>query len=139
MKGSLHILKSNGLRKTAVRERILDLFLGSEAALSLADIETSFGKLDRVTLYRTLKTFETKGIIHRAVDGTNHPKYAMCNATCTEHNHYDNHAHFHCKDCGTTLCLEKISIPNIPDIPKGYSIEETALIITGTCEKCQAA
>lgn len=133
---SVEILKSNGLSKTEVRKKVLQLFLDSDIALSLQDIESAFDKLDRITLYRTLKTFEGKGIIHQAIDGTKHPKYAMCDADCDEHNHQDNHAHFHCVQCEKTICLEHVPTPNIPNIPAGYTVEETNLIISGICSEC---
>jgi Fur family ferric uptake transcriptional regulator len=133
---TVQILRSNGLSKTEVRKKVLELFLESEVALSLQDIESAFGKLDRITLYRTLKTFEGKGIIHKAIDGTNHPKYAMCVSDCSEHHHEDNHAHFHCLQCEKTICLDHVPTPNIPNIPENYSVEETNLILSGICADC---
>lgn len=136
MKKSGKILKQNGLSRTEVRVKVLELFLESDNALSLPDIESAFDKLDRITLYRTLKAFETKGIIHKAIDGTNHPKYAMCEANCDEHNHQDNHAHFHCMKCEKTICLENVPTPNSPNIPEGYQVQETNLILSGVCTEC---
>ena len=136
MSESLQILKDNNLSKTEIRTKILDLFIQSNNALSLSDIESSFEKIDRITLYRTLKTFEGKGIIHKALDGTNHPKYAMCVDQCNEHFHQDNHAHFHCTTCEKTICLENIPTPTVPNLPNGFHITETNLIISGTCSSC---
>lgn len=135
MEKSLKILETIGLRKTDTRKGILNLFLESDAALSLPEIEGAIKNLDRITLYRTLKTFESKGIIHRAIDGTPNPKYALCQNECTEHQHLDYHAHFHCRDCGKTTCLENVGIPKI-SIPKGYKVEETAIVISGKCLAC---
>lgn len=133
----IKILKSNGLSKTEARLKVLELFLESATALSLQKIESSIEKIDRITLYRTLKSFESKGIIHKAVDGTNHPKYAMCESTCTEHHHHDNHAHFHCTNCEKTICLEEVPTPNIPSLPEGLTIKETNLILSGICSTCR--
>ena len=141
MRDSIQILEANGLSKTKVRKRVLELFLDSEVALSLPDITEALQQskeLDRITLYRTLKAFEEKGIIHKAVDGTQHPKYAMCEADCSEHSHHDNHAHFHCTACDTTICLDDVPTPTIPNVPSGYAIAETTLILAGTCSKCSA-
>ncbi len=136
MKESAQILKESGLNKTSVRTKVLDLFLQSKSALSLSTIEASFSKLDRVTLYRTLKAFEAKGIVHRAIDGTNHPKYALCEAHCQEHNHHDNHPHFHCTTCERTLCLEEVITPEVKT-PKGYEITEVNMILSGVCRDCR--
>ena len=137
MEASKKILKANGLSKTEARIKVLELFRNSANALSLQSIEAAIDKIDRITLYRTLKAFEAKGIIHKAVDGTNHPKYAMCEATCNEHNHQDNHAHFHCIHCEKTICLEDVPTPNIPSIPVGLKIQETNLILSGICTDCR--
>ena len=132
------ILKNSGLSRTETRFKILDLFLASDKALSLAQIEASFEKLDRITLYRNLRTFESKGIIHRAVDGTNHPKYALCDEHCQAHSHQDNHPHFHCTVCEKTICLEDLVTPNLPKLPPGYQVVESNLILSGLCTDCTA-
>ena len=104
MESSIKILKESGLRMTEVRKKVLALFLASKNALSLPTIESSFEKLDRITLYRTLKAFENKGIIHKAIDGTNNPKYALCKKKTDTREHHENHAHFHCTSCKKTIC-----------------------------------
>ncbi len=137
MNRSIEILESHGLSKTEVRKKILDLFLQSDNALSLSAIGSSFEKLDRTTLYRTLKIFERKGIIHKAIDGTTHPKYAMCKAECNEGRHHNKHAHFHCTSCENTFCLDHLPIPTIPNFPKGHIIQDTNLILSGICPDCR--
>ena len=58
------LLHQHQLRKTPVRKEVLDVFLSRSEAVSQQYIEQHFDAIDRVTLYRTLKTFEQKGIIH---------------------------------------------------------------------------
>ena len=137
MDSSIEILEANGLSKTEIRKKVLDLFLESEVALSLSAIESSFEKLDRTTLYRILKAFQSKGIIHKAVDGTHHPKYAIGKVQCDEEHHEDDHAHFHCNSCEKTVCLNHLPIPKIPNLAKGYRIQEMNLILSGTCPDCR--
>lgn len=136
MDSSIEILKANGLSKTKVRKKVLDLFLQSNNALSLSAIESSFEKLNRTTLYRTLKTFQGKGIIHKAVDGTSHPKFALCKEQYEEEHRRENHAHFHCISCENTICLDHLPITDIPSLAKGYRIQEANLILSGTCPVC---
>ena len=58
------ILHRRQLSSTESRRKILTLFLNSDDALTHGDIEKEVGsKYDRVTIYRTLQTFEEKGII----------------------------------------------------------------------------
>jgi len=139
MNKALDILVENGLRKTAMRQSVLEIFLDSDIAISQQLIETSlekqFDKVDRITIYRTLKTFEQKGIIHKAIDGTHTPKYALCVDDCTEHEHHDTHAHFHCDDCSKTYCIEELEAPKIK-APKGFKVKSTHLVINGLCNDC---
>ena len=51
-------LESKGIRPTAMRILIYKYMAEKEVAIALNDIENTFVKADRTTLYRTLKTFE---------------------------------------------------------------------------------
>lgn len=132
----IQLLKENGLRKTTVRIKVLQEFLEADRAYGQGDLEARFESLDRITLYRTLRTFEQKGIIHQAVDGSGKTKYAICVDNCDEHNHHDHHAHFHCKACDKTICLEDVEIPKV-EIPTNYQLEQSHLVLSGLCEDCQ--
>lgn len=130
------ILKQYGLRSTDCRSLIVDLFLQTPHALSHADVEESVGKeYDRVTIYRTLRTFLDKGVIHKVLDDLAFPKYALCKATCDVHAHHHAHVHFKCNECGQTNCLEEVMIP-VVNLPTGYRMAETNLLINGICLNC---
>ncbi len=131
----IDILKSHKLRITPVRKEVLSLFIENDVAISHQDIEKSILDIDRITLYRTLKSFEEKGVIHKAVDGTDTSKYALCEAKCDEGHHHDDHVHFHCEDCGNTFCVDDIEVPRM-ESPQGYSIRSTHVILSGKCKKC---
>ena len=129
------ILLRGGLRKTPVRLLVLRLLLSHQEALSSHRLEEGLPEVDRVTLYRTLRTFEQKGIIHQAIDGTHSQKFALCTGACTEFHHYDRHAHFHCSACGKTICLDDIPQP-LPETPKGFIVHSAHLVLTGSCPDC---
>ncbi len=133
----IEILENYKLRSTPCRVSVIAYFLKHDFAIAHADLETELKhNFDRVTLYRTLKSFLEKGLIHKVIDNEGSPKYALCNHHhCTSNHHEHNHVHFKCDTCGHTTCLENIFIP-IPNLPKGYSIAETNLLITGICDKC---
>lgn len=135
MEKVIALLRAHDLRKTLVRVQVLEVFLNATEALSSSIIEQKFEKIDRITLYRTLKTFEEKGIIHKAIDGSDKVKYALCHSGCDANHHHDNHAHFHCDDCGRTYCLDTIEAPSI-NAPKGFKLGSTHLVLEGTCERC---
>src|SRR5215217_7148234 len=107
------ILRRNHLSVTASRKKILHLFINMQGALAHGDIERKAGeKFDRVTVYRTLQTFVEKGIIHTIPTTDNSVRYALCK-DCTEGHHHDNHVHFICLQCNSTICLEDVSTPGV--------------------------
>jgi Fur family ferric uptake transcriptional regulator len=131
------ILRRNSLSVTESRKKILGLFLNVHGALAHGDIERKAGeKFDRVTVYRTLQTFVEKGIIHTIPTTDNSVRYALCKDNCSEGHHHDNHVHFICMKCGTTLCLEEVVVPEIK-IRKGFSINEIEVVVKGICLECQ--
>ncbi len=129
------MLESNEVRPTAMRILIYKYMAEKDKAVALTDIENTFAKAERTTLYRTLKTFEEKGIVHQIDDGTGISKYALCEPGCNCELDQDLHLHFHCKNCDETVCLTEHKIPHI-NLPEGYIAEDANLVITGICEKC---
>jgi Fur family transcriptional regulator, ferric uptake regulator len=131
------LLKRNQLSVTDSRRKILELFLQSDSALAHADIEKKTGEhFDRVTVYRTLQTFVEKGIIHSIPTTDNSVRYALCKDECSEGHHHDNHVHFICDDCGTTYCLDKITVPSV-QLPEGFHSKQTDLVVSGQCNNCE--
>jgi Fur family transcriptional regulator, ferric uptake regulator len=131
------ILKRNQLSVTGSRKRILELFLAHNGALAHGDIEKKTGeKFDRVTIYRTLHSFLEKGIIHTIPTADNSIRYALCKDNCSEGHHHDNHIHFLCKDCGTTICLDNVNIPDVK-LPVGFQQEQVEVVVSGVCKDCK--
>ena len=75
-------LENRNIKPTAMRELVLKVLSEQTTAISLADLEQAFEKADKVTLYRTIKTFEEKKLIHSIDDGSVSVKYALCRETC---------------------------------------------------------
>ncbi|WP_101450798.1 Fur family transcriptional regulator [Aquimarina sp. MAR_2010_214] len=128
-------LESKKVRPTAMRLLVYKYMTQSNVAKTLGDIENAFAKADRTTLYRTLKTFEEKGIVHQVDDGTGTIKYALCEAGCNCDIDRDLHLHFHCSNCRETICLTEHKIPQI-NLPDGYVAEDMNLVVKGMCEHC---
>ena len=124
------------INPTAMRLLVLDLLLQQNSAISLSDIEKNLEPADRTTIYRTLKTFEEKGLTHTIDDGTGTPKYALCLEECDDHEHHDLHVHFYCNSCKETFCLPNSKIPDVM-LPNGFTPSEMNLIVKGTCDKCK--
>lgn len=132
---TLLLLKKHKLRVTDNRVSLLEIFEAADAALSSNDIEQMLPSTDRVTLYRTLKSFQEKGIIHKAIDGTDTPRFAMCASSCSEHEHHDEHVHFRCTQCSNTFCLNDVYVPKVA-APEGFQIASTHMVVEGTCQSC---
>jgi Fur family transcriptional regulator, ferric uptake regulator len=131
------LLQAFGLRHTETRERILGLFDHTEAALSQADLENRLPvPFDRITVYRTIKTFLEKGLIHKILDDQGILKYALCKENCAEGVHHHEHLHFKCTKCLQTSCLPNSHIPKL-ELPAGYVKTEINILVQGQCPKCQ--
>jgi len=136
MTDSKNTLKTYALRHTDCRESILEAFLNKSAALSHGDLESLLQDgFDRVTIYRTLKTFVEKGILHKIPDDEGGVKYALCKEECSSHEHHHDHIHFKCSTCGDTTCLESVHIPAIR-LPEGYVREDVNMLVQGICPNC---
>jgi Fur family ferric uptake transcriptional regulator len=133
------LLRDHSLRLTQGRADILSVFLNKNVAIAHSHIEEEVdGKYDRVTIYRTLKSFLSKGIIHKVIDDSGVMHYALCDESCSESDHQHDHIHFKCTSCGNTLCLDHVHIPKV-ELPKGFVFGESNYLISGTCQSCNKA
>jgi Fur family ferric uptake transcriptional regulator len=132
-------LKDFNIRPTKIRTEIYTVFNQFKHALSHSDIEEKISKnYDRVTIYRTLNTFEEQGVIHKVLDDLGTFRFALCRTeACSEHHqHQDQHIHFTCTFCKHLFCLENIELPPFK-IPLGYKIQNLQLKADGICPDCQ--
>lgn len=135
MEKIVQFLESKGIRPTAMRLLTYKRLAELNVAISLGDLEKDFKVSERSTLFRTIKTFEEKGIVHQIEDGTGVVKYALCEENCECEVGNDLHLHFHCNNCNETVCLTAHKIPHI-NLPDGYITENINLVVKGICEKC---
>src|SRR5690606_29562518 len=126
-------LMQKNTKPTSMRILVYDLLAAQKAALSLSEIEDQLYYADRITIYRTLKTFEEKGIVH-SIQENNTTKYILCHDECDEKTHKDWHLHFYCKICKQTTCKEDFTIPQSES--SAYRIDEIRLFGKGICEQC---
>lgn len=130
-----HKLEHRKIKPTAMRLLVLDFFRKQDHAISLKDLENGLESTDRITLFRTLKTFEEHKIIHTIDDGSGSLKYAICNDSCECGYPQDIHVHFFCKVCNETQCLPKVKVPPMT-LPQGFAPEEANVVVKGVCGKC---
>lgn len=127
------LLHTHGLKNTGCRKYILGELVKNEAAMSETELKESYPDLfDRVTLYRTLKTLEDSGIIHRIVLNDNTVKYALNR----HHHENDNlHSHFHCEKCNEVICLNGVTHFDV-ELPNGFVSKEVFVVVEGLCSDC---
>tara|TARA_B000000475_G_scaffold216926_1_gene179407 strand:- start:54 stop:497 length:444 start_codon:yes stop_codon:yes gene_type:complete len=131
------ILSENGISRTQFRTELLNFFYSSEKSLSVEDILKHFdNSINKVTVYRSLESFEKKGLIHKVPDHNNLKRYSLCReneCSATLHNH--NHGHFICYSCNQTFCLEELKSPDLTCM-KGFYVQELKLTLEGYCQDC---
>jgi len=129
------LLHKYDLKNTGCRKFILGEMLKSDTAQSENELKESYPDLfDRVTFYRTLKTLEERGIIHKIVLNDNSVKYALSG----DHHADDHlHSHFHCEKCDEVLCLgSKTQFE--AELPQGFIMKDVFVVIEGMCAGCVA-
>ena len=132
-------LTRHALRQTPVRRAVLQALAESPFALSGSEIEQQLGpSTDRITLYRTLKSFEENGLIHRVIDSTDIIRYAACSIECSAQAHFDNHVHFKCTACQHIYCLNQVAIPAVT-LPEKFEAQTRDYLLAGVCRACHPA
>ncbi|MBS2096898.1 Fur family transcriptional regulator [Carboxylicivirga linearis] len=125
------ILAKHGLSRTSIRTKLIQILAEAHEALSSKEIEQQLDdNVDRVTIYRTIKLFEDKGLIHKIVVDEQSTKYRLI-----RENKSTDHPHFHCIKCDKVVCLPDTPLPCC-DLPQGFRVSTQNTIIEGTCQKC---
>lgn len=134
-------LKSVGLKATAPRMRILELFqrahdVGTERHLSAEDIYKQLLaeniEVGLATVYRVLTQFEVAGLIVRHYFGNDRATYEMDDGA--------HHDHIVCTRCGR---VEEFVDKDIEKRQKqiasrmGFELEGHSLSLYGVCEDCR--
>ncbi len=125
------ILSQFGLSRTSIRTKLVTLLLEESEALTSKEIEQKLDEeIDRVTLYRTIKLFEEKNLIHKIVIDDHTAKYRLVNSEKSI-----DHPHFHCTECDKVVCLPEMPLPDC-GLPEGFSAKTQNTIVEGKCPKC---
>lgn len=129
-------LKTKNIKPTAMRILVLKEISHSKNAINFYELEQKFDKVERSTLYRTLKVFEEAHLIHPISDGTGSVKYAVCKNNCNCKPE-ELHVHFFCTQCEKTICLNDIPIPKVK-LPQNYLVDTATYLLKGICPECRA-
>lgn len=124
-------------RATSARVRVLAHLLGAPTALSHADLEAALGgRVDRVTLYRSLDWLITQGLAHRIAGEDRVWRYGAASVSDARAAAHAEHAHFHCQACARVYCLPELQPVFALSLPPGFHIHKAALTLHGFCPRC---
>ena len=129
------LLHERNLKATNPRLNLLMHMYNYKSAMPYSAIQDSMKPIDRVTLYRTLESLQSQGIIHKAYQENNETYFAMCGVSCKKNEHSHDHIHFKCTSCELVTCekLKKAVTISIPE----YQINRTSIFLEGICKMCK--
>jgi Fur family ferric uptake transcriptional regulator len=131
-----HIQKA-GLKRTAQRDLILEVFLRTEEHLTSEDlyrlVQREDPNIGQTTVYRTLKLLTEAGLAREVRFGDGRSRY--------EHNYkHQHHDHMICTECGATIEFYSPEIEALQDaIAAKHRFQPTyhSLRINGICADCR--
>ena len=131
-----HIQRA-GLKRTAQRDLILEVFLRTEEHLSSEDLYRLVQREDpaigQTTVYRTLKLLTDAGLAREVRFGDGRTRY--------EHNYkHPHHDHMICTECGKTIEFFSADLEKLQDkiaARHKFDITHHTLRMFGYCEDCR--
>tara|TARA_B110000285_G_scaffold29050_1_gene29248 strand:- start:354 stop:755 length:402 start_codon:yes stop_codon:yes gene_type:complete len=130
------LLKNKKISQTPFRLDVLAIFNKYDNAIPLSIVEKDLKEYNRITLYRTIKVFIEKGIIHEITLSGSESNYALCQEECNTVAHHHQHIHFKCKVCNKIFCVEVDKFPTIT--LSEYNIEQLEIQAIGLCKNCNS-
>ncbi len=133
-----HRLREVGLRITTVRLDVLRVLDEAESPLNAQEVHGALpeGAADRVTVYRTLHSFEEKQIVHRIDAGDRVWRFSLARLGAHDH------PHLVCDECGAVECLDDAQVHvEFPGCLRGSTmarrrIREQDAVLHGRCARC---
>ncbi|MBN2344239.1 MAG: transcriptional repressor [Deltaproteobacteria bacterium] len=118
-------------RNTKQRAVIAACFSNEVGPLSVNEVHAQAAKqspsLGIATVYRAMNAFVEEGILAPVVIG---------GTTRYEPAAKRRHHHFHCRQCNAAFCVEDTPVTTSRLAPKGFTIHEYDLVVSGTCPSC---
>jgi Fur family ferric uptake transcriptional regulator len=128
------MLEAAKLYCTKARIAILTVLMEASSPLRQDQIAEQLvpAETNKVTIYRTLESLVSAGLVHRAFMHERAWHFELANH-CTE---AQCHPHFTCLHCGVTHCLPGMSLPMAPSSYKGFVISHQQVRLEGLCPAC---
>jgi Fur family ferric uptake transcriptional regulator len=133
----LNHIQKQGLKRTAQRDLILDVFLRTEGHLSGEDLYRLVHEKDatvgQTTVYRTLRLLTDAGLAREVRFGDGRAHY--------EHNYkHQHHDHMICKECGKIIEFYSPELEAIQDAMAAkhrFELTSHLLRMIGICADCR--
>jgi Fur family ferric uptake transcriptional regulator len=133
----LNHIQKQGLKRTAQRDLILDVFLQTEGHLSGEDLYHLVREKDptvgQTTVYRTLRLLTDAGLAREVRFGDGRAHY--------EHNYkHQHHDHMICSECGKIIEFYSPELEAIQDAMAArykFQLTEHLLRMIGICADCR--
>ncbi len=135
----LEHIQRQGLKRTAQRDLILDVFLRTEGHVSGEDLYRLVREQDptvgQTTVYRTLRLLTEAGLAREVRFGDGRAHY--------EHNYkHEHHDHMICSECGKIIEFYSPELEAIQDAMAAkykFELTEHLLRMIGVCAECRRA
>jgi Fur family ferric uptake transcriptional regulator len=135
----LNHIQKQGLKRTAQRDLILDVFLRTEGHVSGEDLYRLVREQDptvgQTTVYRTLRLLTDAGLAREVRFGDGRAHY--------EHNYkHQHHDHMICSECGKIIEFYSPELEAIQDAMAAkykFELTEHLLRMIGVCSECRRA
>lgn len=128
----IKLLQDYNLSLTNQRIKLLSVLAESGFAMTEKEIEGKMkGICNKTTIYRNLTSLVQKKIVHRILSDEA-IRYKLVQK---KNDKYFEHAHFQCRNCSTTYCMEEIPVQD-SILPEGFEMLEKQLLILGICKNC---
>jgi Fur family ferric uptake transcriptional regulator len=132
-------IQEQGLKRTAQRDLILEVFLRTEEHLSSEDlyrlVQREDPSIGHTTVYRTLTLLTDAGLAREVRFGDGRAHY--------EHNYkHQHHDHMICSECGKVIEFFSAELEAIQDAMAArhkFEITQHLLRIIGICAECRRA
>ena len=135
----LQHIQKKGLKRTAQRDLILEVFLNTEGHMSGEDlyglVRDKDSTVGQTTVYRTLRLLTEAGLAREVRFGDGRAHY--------EHNYkHQHHDHMICSECGKVIEFFSAELEAIQDAMAAkhrFEITQHLLRIIGICAECRRA
>lgn len=127
-----NILSEKGIKPSFHRMKVLEYLVNKKNHPTVdtiyEDISPDIPTLSKTTIYNTLKTFQSSGIVQAITIEDNEVKYDA---------DIDKHAHFKCTECGLLYDIPMdTKVLHLKSVG-GHLIKESQLYFKGVCRSCQ--